>query len=116
MKLERSFLSTEDDGKINWPTNAGSMLNIVNKESRNKWGEYRGYRIAPSLGSPIHSTIQGSSIAKKLTTFAEHNLYVTKQKDTEPKSSLGRNSQDPDDPLVVFSDFFDGESLDQEDL
>jgi len=48
--------------------------------------------------------------------FATHNLFVTKQKDTEPRSAAAWNNRDASDPLVDFNAFFDGESLDQEDL
>jgi len=92
------------------------MYVVVNKESVNKFGEYRGYRIAPNLGSPTYLTIQNSSITGLTNRWATHNLYVTKQKDTEPRSAAAWNNQDPQDPLVNFDTFFDGESLDQEDL
>ena len=41
---------------------------------------------------------------------------VTKRKDTEPRSVHPYNSQDVYDPPINFKDFFDGESLNQEDL
>ncbi|TVY73173.1 Membrane primary amine oxidase [Lachnellula suecica] len=116
MKLSRSFLATEDEGKLNWPTNAGSMYLVVNKDSPNAYGELRGYRIAPNLGSPIYLTVQNSSVAQLSNRFATNHLFVTKQKDTELKSTSAWNGQDPGDPLVDFDTFFDGESLDQEDL
>jgi primary-amine oxidase len=89
---------------------------VVNKDSPNQFGEYRGYRIAPNLGSPVYLTVQNSSTSQKTTRFATHNLFVTKQKDTEPRAAAAWNNQDPADPLVNFDTFFDGESLDQEDL
>jgi len=92
------------------------MYVVVNKESVNPYGEYRGYRIAPNLGSPAYLTIQDSTIMGKANRFATHNLFVTKQKDTEPRSAAAWNNQDPYDPLVNFDTFFDGESLSQEDL
>ena len=92
------------------------MYVVVNKESVKLYGEYRGYRIAPYLGSPTYLTVQNSSTARRTNRFATHNMFVTKQKDTEPRSAAAWNNQDPYDPLVDFDTFFDGESLDQEDL
>lgn len=46
----------------------------------------------------------------------EHDLAITKQKDTEPRSCHPYNGQDIYDPMINFNDFFDGESLQQEDL
>jgi primary-amine oxidase len=89
---------------------------VVNKESVNPYGEYRGYRIAPNLGSPAHLAVVDSSLMGDAANFATHNLFVTKQKDTEPRSAAAWNNRDASDPLVNFDAFFDGESLDQEDL
>lgn len=135
MKIERSFIENEDQGKINWlvqngppsifdywlttpgrSPNSESMYVVVNKEAKNPYGELRGYRLLPGVGSPIHLTAKNSSIAMQAANFATHHLYVTKQKDTEPRSSSDLNMVFPDDPSVDFNKFFDGESLDQEDL
>lgn len=47
MKARRSFVENENDSKINWAPNGGTMYAIVNKDKRNAYGEYPGYRIAP---------------------------------------------------------------------
>jgi primary-amine oxidase len=47
MRLERSFVENEDDGKINWPTNGAAMYVVVNTDEPNIYGEYPGYRILP---------------------------------------------------------------------
>ena len=56
MKISRSSIETEDQGKINWPENGAAIYVVMNKEEKNKWGEYPGYRIfpgiMPSLSSP----------------------------------------------------------------
>lgn len=67
-------------------------------------------------GSPIHLTIQNSSNLLNSAEFGTHHLYVTKQKDTEPRSAAAANSMDLGDPLVNFGNFFDSESLAQEDM
>ncbi|KAH8152383.1 uncharacterized protein LAJ45_03223 [Morchella importuna] len=116
MRLERSFVENEDDGKINWPTNSAAMYVVVNTDEPNIYGEYPGYRILPGSGSPIHLTIQNSSNLLNSAEFGTHHLYVTKQKDTEPRSAAAANSMDLGDPLVNFGNFFDSESLAQEDI
>ena len=116
MKLERTYIDTEDEGKINWPENGASMYIVVNKDETNKYGEERGYRIMPSRGGGTHLTITNSSNLLESANFATHHLYVTRQKDTEPHAAHANNNYDVGDPIVNFNDFFDGESLDQEDL
>jgi hypothetical protein len=44
MKLERSFIETEDDGRLNWDFNGQTQVIVVNQNETNKYGEYRGYR------------------------------------------------------------------------
>jgi primary-amine oxidase len=48
MKAKKTFIETEDDGKMNWSNNAGSIIAVVNKDQQNKYGEYPGWRIVPS--------------------------------------------------------------------
>jgi primary-amine oxidase len=115
MHIERSFIENEENGKLNWAANAASMFVVVNKDSVNPYGEYRGYRIAPGVGSSIHLTAQNSSTVGQTANWATHPLYVTKQKDTEPRSASELNTNN-DNPYVNFNDFFDGESLVQEDM
>jgi primary-amine oxidase len=47
MKAKKSFIENENDGKMNWGTNSGSMIAVVNKDQKNKYGEFPGWRIAP---------------------------------------------------------------------
>lgn len=61
-------------------------------------------------------TIQNSSLAQNAVNHADHHLYVTKQKDTEARASNPYNLLDPADPVVNFAKYFDGESLDQQDM
>lgn len=96
--------------------NSATSYVVVNKDSPNEFGEYRGYKISPNLGSPVYLTVQNSSNLQRNSAFAEHNLYAVRQKDTEPKSVSAWNTMDSSDPQVDFNKFFDGESLDQEDL
>lgn len=60
--------------------------------------------------------MKDSSDAGKAAYFATADLFVTKQKDTEPRAADWVNTYDVENPLVDFSKFLDGESLEQEDL
>lgn len=102
---------------IDWPGNSGEMY-IVRTESKNIWGEKRGYRIAPGtgMGTPSHLTILNSTSLGKSAEWASQDLWVVKQKDNEPKSASPWNYFQPLDPLVDFSKFVDGEDVVEEDL
>ena len=47
MKFERTFIDSENDGKLDWDVNNAVMYSVVNKDALNKYGEYRGYKIMP---------------------------------------------------------------------
>lgn len=116
MKLERSYIESEDDGKINWPANAQSMIMVVNQNETNQFGEPRGYRIMPGRGGGMYLTIQDSPDLLKSQSFATHNLYATVRKDSEPRAAHALNGYDTAHPLVEFAEYFDGDSLVQEDI
>lgn len=59
MKVERKYLESEDDGKIDYTHNGQTMYVVVNKDSLNKFGEERGYRISPSKQQPALSSSCG---------------------------------------------------------
>lgn len=61
-------------------------------------------------------TVQDSSNLKDAANWAKNHLYVVKQKDTELHSASPYNALDAENPAIDFDKFFDGESLDQEDL
>ncbi|KAK0724664.1 copper amine oxidase [Lasiosphaeris hirsuta] len=115
MKLERSFIETEDDGRFNWGANSATQVLVVNENEVNKYGEYRGYRVLPYTGTS-HLTVKNSSNLGNAARWAEFDVQVTKQKDTEPRSAHPFNSQDTADPPIDFSLFFDGEKVRDEDL
>lgn len=115
MKLVRSFVTSEDEGKIFYGANGATQYRVVNTAEPNKFGEYRGYRILPADGT-AHLTVLNSSNLVNAVHLFTHDLYVTKQKDTEPRSCHPYNGQDVADPMVNFDDFFDGENLEQEDI
>ena len=45
MKLDKSFLTSEDESSVNWAPNDAAIYAIVNKDSPNKYGEHPGYRV-----------------------------------------------------------------------
>lgn len=78
------------------------------------------YESGPGLtvvaAGATHLTMANSSNAGRAIHFATADLFVTQQKDSEPRASDWVNTYDVDNPLVDFAKFLDGESLDQEDL
>lgn len=116
MQVNRSFVETEDDSKINWAPNAAAAYIVVNKDKPNEFGEYPGYRIYPSVGSSIHSTIVDSTLLGNAVNWATHQLYATVRKDSEPSSTDILNVKNINNPPVDFNSFFNGESLTQQDL
>lgn len=115
MKAKKSFIATEDDSKINWSPNGASMYAVVNKDEPNAFGEYPGYRIWPATGV-AYLTVQDSNITANSAHQSTHHLYVTKQKDSEDTCTHQYNSVEIQDPPIDFNNYFNGESLDQEDL
>ncbi|KAI2080782.1 hypothetical protein LOZ04_004158 [Ophidiomyces ophidiicola] len=120
MKLDKSFITNERHSKINWDQNQATSYFIVNKDAPNKYGEYRGYRIAPddfaATSATSYLTVKNSDNLKKSGGWATHNLYVLKNKDTELHSTSPYNNLDAGKPVIDFNKYFNGESLDQEDL
>ncbi|KAK3361962.1 amine oxidase catalytic domain-containing protein [Lasiosphaeria ovina] len=115
MTLERSYIESEDDGRFNWAPNSATQVIVVNEAEQNAFGENRGYRVLPYTGTS-HLTVENSSNLNNAGRFAEFDVQITKQKDTEPRSAHAFNSQDTFDPPVDFTKFFDGESLRNEDV
>lgn len=115
MQVVREFIESEDEGRFNWAPNNAQQVLVVNRDETNQWGEYRAYRVLPMSGA-MHLTVENSSNLANAARWAEYDVQVTRQHDTEPRSAHPYSSQDVHDPPVNFAEFFDGESLDQEDL
>lgn len=113
--IERSFVESEDDGRMTWNARAPTQYNVINTDQRNRFGEYRGYRITAS-GPTAHSTAKRSSNLRETIHPFTFDLAVTRRKDEELKSAHHYNALDVHEPMINFKDFFDGESLLQEDL
>lgn len=114
MVLERTQHKTET--ALNWPSNSASMFVVTGP--RNHLGERRGYRVAPGtgVGSPTHLIIQNSSVLLRAAEWATNDLFITQQKDTEPRSAVPANALSPEDPLIDFGHFLDGETIVDQDL
>jgi len=97
-------------------SSSNSYLRVIG--STNSWGEKRGYKIVPGtgMGTPPHLAIKNSTAGGKAATWANHDLWVLRQHDEEPKAVSEWNIWEVDDPLVDFGKFVDGESTVQEDL
>lgn len=116
MKLTQRTVETE--AGLNWPANSASHLVVVNNNSLNAWGGRRGYRIMPGsgIGAPAHLTFQGSETLGRAAEWAQKDLWVSKQKDTEVRSSTPASNSIAQDPMIDFGKFIDGEGVVQEDL
>lgn len=115
MKVERSFIESEDESRFNWAANGATQVLVVNQDSPNKYGELRGYRVAPA-GGTVHLTVQNSSNLANAAQWAGYDVQVTKQHDHEQSVAHPYNSQDVYDPPINFDKYFNGESLNQTDL
>jgi primary-amine oxidase len=119
MKSSKSYIESEDGSQLNWSENGNSMYAIVNRDAPNQFGESPGYRFMPAA-QIARFTIKDSTVTKKGITASDHHFFVTKQKDTEARSThpynLMNNVLNPEEPVVEFDKFFDGDSLKQEDL
>ena len=109
-------------------------MQVVNTDQQNAFGEDRGYRIMPGVGGGMYLTIQvflppsfhdvasadvqlqNSSNLLNSQSFATHNLYATVYHDNEPHATHALNDYDTANPIVDFSKYFDGESLNQTDI
>ncbi|KAJ7253466.1 amine oxidase catalytic domain-containing protein [Mycena rebaudengoi] len=114
-KIVRTMVRNESDALLEYAKNLEGLYVIVNEEKLNRWGYPRGYAIHPGV-SPIHLTNLDSKRTWNNVNFAKHHLAVSRRKDSEPKSSSMWNLNLPGAPTVDFYKFFDGESLEQEDL
>ncbi|KAK8084653.1 Primary amine oxidase lung isozyme [Apiospora hydei] len=115
MELERTFISNEDQGRFNWEPNGQGQVVVVNKDQKNQWGEYRGWRVLPSTPGS-HLSIINSTVMRNTAHFAEYDVSISRAKDSEPRATHPYGNQDTRNPPIDFAKFFDGESLDQEDI
>ncbi|KAK1460565.1 copper amine oxidase [Colletotrichum cuscutae] len=113
MQLQKSTMT--DEQQFKWQPNNAAMYCIVNPNATNAWGEKRGYRIVPGK-SNIHLTPLNSPWTKYQTPFAKSHLALSRQHDTEPYANSHSNVNLPLKPQQDFMKFFDGESVENEDI
>lgn len=56
MKVNRSYITSEDDSKITWAKNGAAAYAVVNKDKLNSFGEAPGYHIFPSAPTSLTHT------------------------------------------------------------
>ncbi|CEP23019.1 Abp1 [Cyberlindnera jadinii] len=108
----RSVIANET--YLNW-ADAGAILLIESAEQNNTWGNPRAYR-AVFPGGDARRIAQNTHTIINNAHWAEKDMAITVQKDTEFTSSHVFCSQDLEDPIINFDNFVDGESIDGEDL
>jgi primary-amine oxidase len=113
MELDASFLPEE--AAMEWAGNGQAMYCVVNQDYTNGWGTKRGYRMIPGR-SNVHLTVPNSPWSMHNAEFAKHHFAVTRQHDNEPYANSVQNVNLPMKPQQDFKKFFDGESVEQEDL
>ncbi|KAF2497656.1 primary-amine oxidase [Lophium mytilinum] len=94
-QMELNISTMTEEQQFNWTPNNQAMYCVINKNETNKWGQARGYRITP---------------------FSKSHLAVTRQHDNEPYANSVQNINMPFKPQQDFLKFFDGESIEQEDI
>lgn len=105
---------TEEAG-LEWPRNSGEFYLVYSADRRNAWGERRGYRVVSGtgMGSTPHLTVADSTVLGDSARWAEKDVWVVRQKDTEPRGADPLNYLDPLRPVVDFAGIADGESLER---
>ncbi|KZL83511.1 copper amine oxidase [Colletotrichum incanum] len=120
MHLERTFLTNEDQGRWNWDDSiAQKQLIVVNQNVLNAYGEMRGYQLVPAQpAAALHSrlTAINSTSLGRTAGWSSHDVHITAQHDTEPRSAYPFNAHDLYNPPIDFDRFFDSENLNQTDL
>lgn len=105
---------TEEAG-LEWPRNSGEFYLVYSADGRNAWGERKGYRIVSGtgMGNTPHLTITNSTVLGDSARWAEKDVWVVRQKDTEPRAADPLNYLDPLNPVLDFTKIANGESLER---
>lgn len=103
---------TEEIG-LDWPKNGGEFYIVYSSAEKNAWGERKGFRITSGTGMGVtpHLTILNSTTLGDSARWAEHDVWVLRQKDTEPRSADPLNYLEPNNPIINFNNMADHESL-----
>ncbi|ROV98725.1 hypothetical protein VMCG_06798 [Cytospora schulzeri] len=105
---------TEESG-LEWPKNSGEFYLVYSADKKNAWGERRGYRVVSGtgMGNTPHLTITNSTVLGDSARWAEKDVWVVRQKDTEPRGADPLNYLDPLNPVLDFTKIANGESLER---
>ncbi|KAF1843293.1 amine oxidase catalytic domain-containing protein [Cucurbitaria berberidis CBS 394.84] len=114
-QMEMHIHNMKKEKQFNYAPNNQAMYVVVSPNATNVWGELRGYRIVPGH-SNIHLSTLHSPWSLRNSEFAKSHLAVTRQHDNEPFANSVQNVNLPLRPQQDFSKFFDGESVEDEDL
>ncbi|KAF2268147.1 amine oxidase catalytic domain-containing protein [Lojkania enalia] len=114
-QMEMEIYNMEQEAQLNYAPNNQAMYTVINPNATNAWGSPRGYRIVPGR-SDIHLSTLNSPWSAKNSEFSKSHLAVSVQHDTEPLANSVQNINLPLKPQQDFSKFFDGESVDGEDI
>ncbi|KAB5545872.1 copper amine oxidase [Coniochaeta sp. 2T2.1] len=113
MELNTANMAVEQ--QFDWAANGQSMYCVVNNNRTNAWGVKRGYRIVPGK-SNVHLSVLKSPFSKSQSTFSKSHLAVTQRHDEETYANSWQNINLASKPQHDFAKFFDGESVDDEDI
>jgi primary-amine oxidase len=114
-QMEMDISMMKEEKQFNWAANNQAMYVVLNPNEKNAWGEMRGYRIVPGR-SDIHLSTLNSPWSLKDSEFTKSHLAVCRQHDNEVFANSVQNANLPWAPQQDFSKFFDGESIEEEDL
>ncbi|KAH7398984.1 copper amine oxidase [Phaeosphaeria sp. MPI-PUGE-AT-0046c] len=114
-QMEMDISIMKEEKQFNWAVNNQAMYVVLNPNETNAWGEMRGYRIVPGR-SDIHLSTLNSPWSLKNSEFAKSHLAVSRQHDNEVFANSVQNANLPWAPQQDFSKFFDGESIENEDI
>ncbi|KAH8898218.1 amine oxidase catalytic domain-containing protein [Thozetella sp. PMI_491] len=98
---------------LDWPRNSGEFYIVYSSDATNSWGQRKGYRVVSGtgMGNTPHLTILNSTALGSSARWAEKDVWVVRQKDTEPRGADPMNWLVPGSPLVDFAAIANGESL-----
>ncbi|KAI0484188.1 copper amine oxidase [Xylariaceae sp. FL0804] len=108
----QEYAVTEETG-LEWPRNSGEFYIVYSSDKKNAWGERKGYRVVSGtgLGNTPHLAIINSTALGNGARWAEKDVWVVRQKDSEPRGADPLNYLDPLDPLIDFTKIANSESL-----
>ncbi|KAL9982197.1 hypothetical protein ACROYT_G011009 [Oculina patagonica] len=112
--LHRRLHKNETEAVYHYTFDKPTCMNFFNKDNVNSYGLHRGYRV--QIRDMMKQMYPESWPVVRGAAWSLNQMTVTKQKDKEEKSSSIYNQQDMVDPVLDFSQYVDGENIEDEDL